>query len=159
MTVDVLANDSDADDDPLTVASVGPDAGADLVINPNQTISYTPHALTCGVDTFPYTISDGRGGTASATVSVTVTCLNGQSTEQQFADFSQSCAVPTGTIVTLEGNGEVRLAGVQGDEYSQASLDGALWTSGVFGGGAYTPTIANSTLSISGPTGGLTYNR
>lgn len=151
--ISVLANDTDADGDPLAVTSAGPDSGADIVINPDQTITYTPHALTCGIDAFPYSISDGRGGTASATVSVTVTCLTGQVMQKTFADFSPSCAVPTNAIVTRVGDGEVRLAGVQGDEYTRSTLDTTLWTAGIYGGGAYTPTIANSVMSLSNSAG------
>ena len=68
VTIAVLANDSDPDGQPLSVTIVG--GGA--VINPNQTITYTPPAGFVGTTSFPYTISDGQGGIASATVTVTV---------------------------------------------------------------------------------------
>jgi hypothetical protein len=153
VTIPVLANDGDPDGDPLTVIAVGPDSGADLTINPDQTVTYTPHATTCGPDSFPYTISDGRGGTSSAAVSVAVTCLNGQVTQQTFADFSASCAVPTNAIVTRVGDGEVRLAGTQGDEFLQPSLNTSEWVAGMWSGGAYTPAIADSVLSLANSTG------
>ena len=153
VTIPVLANDTDADSDPLTVTSVGSDSGADITINSNQTLSYTPHAFTCGLDSFPYSISDGRGGTASATVTVNVTCLNGQASQATFASFAQSCAVPTNTIVTRVGDGEVRLAGTQGDEFAQATLNASKWVAGTWSGGAYTPTIANSVMSLSNSAG------
>ena len=35
-------------------------------------IIYTPTAGFVGIDTFNYTISDGRGATATATVTVTI---------------------------------------------------------------------------------------
>src|SRR5204863_501941 len=39
-------------------------------------VSYTPAANYNGADSFTYTIGDGNGGTASATVSVDVTSVN-----------------------------------------------------------------------------------
>jgi hypothetical protein len=153
VVIPVLANDSDIDGDVLTVGSTSPDSGAVITINANQTISYTPNAGTCGVDTFTYTISDGRGGAASADVTVTVTCTSGQVTHSTFTDFAPSCAVPTGAIVTRVGDGEVRLAGVQGDEYSQATLDSSKWIAGTWTGGTYSPSPAGGILSLSNGTG------
>jgi outer membrane protein OmpA-like peptidoglycan-associated protein len=69
--IDVLANDSDADGDPLTITAVAtPAHGSAIAAGTN--VDYTPAANYLGEDTFTYTISDGRGGTASATVHVTV---------------------------------------------------------------------------------------
>ncbi len=72
-TVDVLANDTDPDGQPLTVTAVStPAAGGTATLNPDGTVSYTPPPGFAGVDTFTYTVSDGAGGTDTATVSVTV---------------------------------------------------------------------------------------
>ena len=71
---DVLANDSDPDGDPLTVIAVehtGP-GNATITINDDNTVHYQSIHGYSGPDTFEYTISDGRGGTAKATVSVYV---------------------------------------------------------------------------------------
>jgi Bacterial Ig domain/Calx-beta domain len=152
VTVAVLANDSDPDGDPLTVTSATSPGGA-AVINANQTVTYTPNAGTCGSDTITYSISDGRGGTASASVSVSVTCVNGQVTHTTLGDFRASCAVPINSIVTFVGDGEVRLAGNQGDEYVQAPLNAPKWVAGTWSGGAYTPSIANGVLSIADANG------
>ena len=46
--------------------------GTVAIINNGATLSYTPSGIGAGIDTFSYTISDGRGGTASATVAVTI---------------------------------------------------------------------------------------
>jgi hypothetical protein len=153
VTIPLLANDLDPDGDPLTVTSVGADAGADITINADQTISYAPHALTCGLDSFPYTISDGRGGSASATVFVNITCLNGQTTQRTSADLLASCTVPAATIVTSTGDGEIRLAGLQGDEFTSPTLNPNEWVAGTWSGGTYTPAIANGVLSLSSAAG------
>lgn len=68
----VLANDSDPDNDPLTVDKVTPGAEGTAEANSNGTVTYTPREGFIGSDSFTYTISDGSGGVATATVSVTV---------------------------------------------------------------------------------------
>ena len=71
ITINVLANDSDADGDPLTVSAIGaPLHGA--ATTDGQTITYTPNPNFVGVESFTYTILDGRGGAATAIVTVTV---------------------------------------------------------------------------------------
>jgi hypothetical protein len=72
VTVDVLANDSDPDGDPLTVVAVADPAHGSAVDNGDGTVTYTPDAGFVGADTFAYTISDGAGGSDGATVFVTV---------------------------------------------------------------------------------------
>ena len=72
LTINVLANDSDPDNDPLTVTGTTTPAHGTAVVNANNTITYTPATSYTGPDSFTYSISDGRGGTASATVSITV---------------------------------------------------------------------------------------
>ncbi|MHC4477287.1 MAG: GEVED domain-containing protein [Planctomycetota bacterium] len=70
--IEVLANDGDPDDDPLTVDSVTQGENGSAEINEDNTVTYTPNPGFYGPDTFTYTISDGRGGTDTATVTVTV---------------------------------------------------------------------------------------
>jgi hypothetical protein len=71
--VDVLANDSDPDGDPLAVVSHTDPSHGILVCNALGVCTYTPGTGYTGADSFNYTISDGRGGTATATVSITIT--------------------------------------------------------------------------------------
>ncbi len=77
VTIKVLANDSDADGDALTVASVGQAANGTVKLNADGTATYTPAAGFTGSDGFTYTVSDGRGGTdtARATVSVAAAAI------------------------------------------------------------------------------------
>ena len=71
----LLANDFDPDGDPMVITNVGPSgtAGGTVVDNGGGSWTYTPAAGYEGVDTFTYAVTDGRGGNASALVSVTVT--------------------------------------------------------------------------------------
>src|SRR5206468_1054050 len=76
VTIGVLANDSDADGDPLTITATTPAAHGTATSLPDGTITYAPALNYNGGDSFTYTISDGHGGTATATVNVTVTAVN-----------------------------------------------------------------------------------
>ena len=69
--INILANDSDPDMDPLTVTTAVA-ANGTVVINADGTIDYTPNPGFNGTDTVNYTISDGNGGFASSTVLINV---------------------------------------------------------------------------------------
>ena len=74
--IDVLANDYDtADGDTLTITDAGTPEHGTAVIAGGQ-IRYTPSADYNGEDSFVYTISDGNGGTATATVYISATAKN-----------------------------------------------------------------------------------
>jgi hypothetical protein len=77
VTIAVLANDSDPNADPLTVIAVGNAVGGSAAINANNTVTFSPAAGFSGAASFTYTISDGRGLTASSGVNVTVTLAAG----------------------------------------------------------------------------------
>ena len=98
VTVNVLANDSDPDNNPLTVTGATNPAHGTAVVNANNTITYTSTAGYSGPDSFGYTISDGNGGTASATVSITV------DTPPEASAQSVSLDQDTTTGVTLTGS-------------------------------------------------------
>ena len=82
----ILANDTDADGDTLTIVGVGDGThhsalGALVSIDSNGNIVYDPtsssilsalHGFATATDSFSYTISDGHGGTATATISFNV---------------------------------------------------------------------------------------
>jgi hypothetical protein len=73
VSIPVLANDSDPDGDPLRVTSVTPPGHGSATINTDNTVKYSPASGFTGTDGFNYSISDGRGGSATAHVTVTVT--------------------------------------------------------------------------------------
>ena len=75
VVVDVLANDTDMDGDPLTVVSAGPAAhGATAIASGG--VRYSPALNWSGTDRFSYTIADPGGLTATATVTMTVLPVN-----------------------------------------------------------------------------------
>ncbi|MGC3988454.1 MAG: Ig-like domain-containing protein [Chthoniobacteraceae bacterium] len=75
VTIDVLANDTDPSGLTLTVISTTQGKKGSVSINQDGTVLYTPNAKPKGLktqpnDQFTYTIDDGFGNTATATVSV-----------------------------------------------------------------------------------------
>ncbi|MDP9382060.1 MAG: Ig-like domain-containing protein, partial [Chloroflexota bacterium] len=74
--VDVLANDTDVDGDALGVSAVGaPSHGTARLITEGADagkVLYAPEANYEGEDTFDYDVSDGKGGSDTATVRMTV---------------------------------------------------------------------------------------
>ena len=75
VTVDVLANDTDADGDPLQVESVSAPAHGTTAVAAGG-VRYSPAVNYHGQDRFTYVVSDGNGGTAEAAVEVTVAPVN-----------------------------------------------------------------------------------
>lgn len=69
--IDVLENDTDEDNDTLTVASHTQGTNGTVTLIDNK-LKYLPNPDFLGTDTFTYTISDERGGSDTATVTVTV---------------------------------------------------------------------------------------
>ncbi|HUG09383.1 MAG TPA: cadherin-like domain-containing protein, partial [Opitutaceae bacterium] len=67
----VLANDSDVDGDALSIAGFSLPANGTLTQGADGW-TFTPNAGFFGNTSFTYTVSDGKGGTAIGTVSITV---------------------------------------------------------------------------------------
>lgn len=72
LTLAVLADDTDVDGQPLTIVGVTDAAGGSVAVGPGGTIVYSPRDGFAGRDVFTYTISDGNGGTSTASVQVDV---------------------------------------------------------------------------------------
>ena len=100
VTVSVLTNDTDPDNDLLTVTGASVPAHGTAVVNGGATVTYTPTTGYSGPDSFTYDVSDGNGGTASATVSIAVTVVNSAPTATaQSVTLNQD----TTSTVTLTG--------------------------------------------------------
>jgi hypothetical protein len=78
VTKNVLANDTDADGDTLSVTANDATSahGGSVNCTVGGLCTYTPAGDFNGTDTFGYTASDSHGGTAAATVTVTVNPVN-----------------------------------------------------------------------------------
>ncbi len=71
----VLDNDYDSDGDKLSITTVTDPANGTAVINPYGSITYCPDDGFQGNDSFEYSITDGNGGSDSATVTVRVMAI------------------------------------------------------------------------------------
>ena len=112
----LLANDSDPDGDPFTVISVSPNTpnGGTAQLGLGVVI-YSPATNFTGLDTYTYTISDWRGGTATATVEIRVLAGNLPSLNQVY-------------LAPTTGGFRVLFAGISGYEYElQRSTDLVTW--------------------------------
>ncbi|MEJ7598941.1 MAG: Ig-like domain-containing protein [Kofleriaceae bacterium] len=91
----VLENDTDVDDDPLTVTSVAnPSVGT--VTTTGTVITFTPPANFVGAATFEYTISDG---TESASAVVTVN-VGGENDPPVAVDDTATTTEDTAVVIT-----------------------------------------------------------
>ena len=91
VTIDVLANDADEDGDTLTITSATATLG-EVTIEDNQ-LRYTPIANYNGNAEIIYGISDGRGGSAQASVQVTVTPNNAPVVADEQSEIDQGGSV------------------------------------------------------------------
>ena len=102
LVIDVVANDSDVDGRPVTVASVTqPAHGTVSIAAGNGSITYTPEANFAGTDRFTYTVTDGTGESAPATVTLTIAGLNDQPAA---ADDSATTLEDTALSIAVTAN-------------------------------------------------------
>ncbi len=72
VVINVLENDSDADEgDVISIDSIT-QASNGTVVNNGDVVTYIPNSGFIGTDTFTYTITDGAGGSDTANVTITV---------------------------------------------------------------------------------------
>src|SRR5262249_53868459 len=69
----LLSNDHDPDGDSLTISGVSDGVNGTVAFNAQtNTITFTPNHAYTGAAAFNYAISDGHGGTATATANLSV---------------------------------------------------------------------------------------
>jgi hypothetical protein len=76
VVIDVRGNDSDVDGDQFSITNVSAPSKGTGVVTADGKILYTPNPNQNGADSFTYAISDGQGGTATATVNVLINPVN-----------------------------------------------------------------------------------
>jgi hypothetical protein len=114
----LLGNDSDADADTLNITVASASASNGTIVVVGAWVYYTPAPGHTNVDSFTYTITDGRGGSTVGTVTVAIKVDN--------------VATENLTITDL-GNGSFRVrgSGIAGRTYRlqvTESLAPAAWT-------------------------------
>lgn len=73
--IDVRANDTDLEGDPLTVVAVTV-PGKGVAVIEDGLVRYTPSANETGGDSFSYTVRDAQNGESTSTVSVSIAAIN-----------------------------------------------------------------------------------
>ena len=132
VTVAVLANDTDADGDPLIVSNptLANPAQGTVVVNADCTLGFTPANNFGGTAVITYTVADGQGGTSTATVNINVgantpptgtdsartvaedRAYTVQAADFGFADVDSGQMLANVRIDTLPGAGTLLLSGV-----------------------------------------------
>jgi len=102
VTIAVLANDTDADGDTLSITAVTQGASGSVTTD-GTTVTYTPGASFTTSDTFNYTISDGFGGSAIGNVTVSAAPILAWRA-QKFGTNATNIAI-SGDTADPNGNG------------------------------------------------------
>ncbi len=119
-TTELLANDTDPDGDVLSINAVQDGVNGTVALDGDGNVVFTPVENYSGEASFSYTVSDGNGGEASATVTLDISSVNDVPTinvvntisvdedgSQQFT-YSTSDIDSASTTLTAEaGNGNV----------------------------------------------------
>ncbi|HML74063.1 MAG TPA: Ig-like domain-containing protein [Anaerohalosphaeraceae bacterium] len=98
IVIDVLSNDVDPENDPLTVTSVTQPGHGSATINGDGTITYTPASNFSGTDTFTYTVEDGHSSSDSAMVTITVDSTDNDPP----AAFDDAVSTADGAAITID---------------------------------------------------------
>ena len=107
----LLANDTDANGDTLSLTEVSNAVNGSVTFS-NGNVIFTPSTNFTGNASFDYSISDGQGGTSSATVSVAV-------------EMGGSIFGPTFNLSDLNGSNGFAINGIRADDSSGSSVSSA----------------------------------
>ena len=110
IVLDVLANDSDAENDPLSIVSTTQGTNG-AVTTDGATATYTPVSGFVGTDQFTYIVQDTNGAQATATATITVdpvsttealtpTLVECRTGKQEWR-ISGTSSAPVGTVITV----------------------------------------------------------
>ena len=138
-TGNVLANDGDIDGDTLQIADYSqPEHGA-IEYNQDGSFTYTPDADYHGADSFTYTVSDGRGGVHTASVTINVRSVN----DLPVVNAGEDGAMTESDELNLNG----QASDVDGDQltYQWVQIDGPDVT--IVDGDTLNPTIVPGSIS------------
>jgi len=167
VTIDVRANDTDADGDALTATVVSGPANGTLTANADGTFTYTPDADFNGADNFSYVVSDGSVDSNIAIVTITVKAVNdaptltvpgGQTTPEDVAVTITGISVAD--VDVGEGTGVVRvtLSVSSGTLSVPNNVPGGLIAGQISGNGAGTVVLEGQITSVNATlAAGVTY--
>lgn len=124
--IEVLANDSQLDDTPITLSVADAANGTVEVIE--QIARYTPDAGFAGSDSFEYTVTDNGGQSGTATVTVFVDDTPEAADRSFEIDAGQSASIDLLEGATGTGNTPLSFALVQAPNNGTALLEGTSLT-------------------------------
>ncbi|WP_210169308.1 cadherin-like domain-containing protein, partial [Bosea sp. Root381] len=139
----LLANDADADGDSLTIQSVTAVSGGTVALDADGNIVFTPAEGFSGEASFSYEISDGKGGTATGSVAITVApqLPAGTPGDDEIAGTAGDDVILAGAgdDLVLAGAGNDIVEGGEGDDelHGEAGddlLEGGAGDDALFGG-------------------------
>ncbi len=169
--INVRANDSDVDGDTLTVTQVNGTAittttpvavtGGVVSLNAAGNLVFTPTANFNGTPSFTYTVSDGKGGTSTATVNGTVTAVNDapvNALPASIAPIAQgaSAVIPGLSVSDVDGDGATfttRLSVTNGTLSAAVVANGAV----VSNNGTGTITLTGTLAQVNATLAAITY--
>ena len=134
----LLSNDTDANNDTLTISSVQEASHGSVEINDDGNIVFTPDENYHGEASFTYTIIDGNGGSDTATVTLEVDSVNDVITQVTDSDSStnevaENVANGAKTGVTLsatDADGEAVTYSIVDDVPFSVDSNGVIVTDG-----------------------------
>ena len=136
----LLANDTDASGFSLSILDVSDLSGGTVTYNPStELVTFTPTTDYAGTASFNYSVSDGNGSSASATVSLLV---NDPSTLSLFNPAT------TPSIVTVNDPSSVEL-GVKFQASTDGIITGLRFYKGPDNDGTHTADLWNATTGAS----------
>ncbi|MGN7161565.1 cadherin-like domain-containing protein [Sphingomonas sp. SAFR-052] len=157
VTVTVRANDRDVDGDALTVTQINGTAitttapvavtGGVVSLNATGDLVFTPTANFNGSPSFTYTVSDGKGGTATATVNGTVTAVNDAPVNTLPASVAP---VGQGTAVAIKGLSIADVDGGNTTFTTTLSVAHGVLVAGTVDGGAVISGAGTGSLVLTG---------
>ena len=178
-SVDVLANDSDPDGDPVSLTG-HTDPAHGMLSFTGSVATYTPTHGFLGTDSFTYSVADGQGGSATGTVNINVADLPPVAANDTLAAFTNTPATidvltndsdpdgdtPTVTSFTQGAHGSVTFSGsvatytpatgyTGADSFTYAIDDGHGLTATATVSVTVTTPVPGCSISIAGPASGV----
>ncbi|MGL5080025.1 MAG: beta strand repeat-containing protein, partial [Microcoleaceae cyanobacterium] len=149
LVIDPLINDTDPENNVLTLVSVSPAQLGTATLSGNL-VNYTRTGANTGTDLFSYVVSDGNGGTATA--SITVELLNFADKSAELitgGDFGDNLTGLDGNDTILGGKGNDTLGGDNDNDsilggQGNDCLDGGIGQDSLIGGLGADSLISNS---------------
>ncbi|MEM7790578.1 MAG: Ig-like domain-containing protein, partial [Verrucomicrobiota bacterium] len=106
VVINVLSNDRDPDGGVLSISSVTALSNGNVVINPDETITFTPATGYSGDAGFDYTIVDTDGVFTTASVSVEVSPINNAPVPENLSFNLNEDTELSGALVAVDPDGD-----------------------------------------------------